>query len=148
VGLPISVGIATTKVLAKVASAMAKPDGLLVVEPADELAFLHPLPVGRLGGVGPKTAAKLHERGISSVGDLARAGEPALISLLGRAAGRYLYAVAHNREFARCRSAADGGPSVPSAPWAAQEYRLTSSTPCSPRSWTASRAAQGVSPMA
>jgi len=98
VGLPISVGVATTKVLAKVASAMAKPDGLLVVEPADELAFLHSLGVQRLSGVGPKTAARLHERNIRSVGDLARAGEPALVSLLGRAAGRYLYAVAHNRE--------------------------------------------------
>ncbi|MDQ3678105.1 MAG: DNA polymerase IV [Actinomycetota bacterium] len=104
VGLPISVGVATTKILAKVASGAAKPDGLLVVEPGEELAFLHPLPVGRLSGVGPKTAEKLQARGIRSVGDLAHAGEPAVIAILGRAAGRRLYAVAHNRELRPVRT--------------------------------------------
>jgi len=103
-GLPISVGVATTKVLAKLASAMAKPDGLLVVNPGDELAFLHPLAVQRLWGVGPATAEKLHGRGIRSVGDLAQAGEPALMALLGRAAGRHLYAVAHNRGVERVQA--------------------------------------------
>jgi DNA polymerase IV len=98
VGLPISVGVATTRVLAKIASGEAKPDGLLVVEHEAELGFLHPLPVGCISGVGAKTAAKLHARGIRTVGDVARAGEPALVALLGRAAGGRLYAVAHNRE--------------------------------------------------
>ncbi|MEA2233361.1 MAG: polymerase [Solirubrobacteraceae bacterium] len=104
VGLPISVGVATTKVVAKLASGMAKPDGLLVVEPGTELAFLHPLPVSRVWGVGAATAAKLHGGGIRTVADLARAGEPALIALLGRAAGRHLHAVAHNRVVRPVRS--------------------------------------------
>src|SRR3954464_3795617 len=68
VGLPITVGVARTKFLAKVASGVAKPDGLLVVAPADELAFLHPLPVEKLWGVGGKSAAKLHAHGITTVG--------------------------------------------------------------------------------
>ncbi|MGH2840617.1 MAG: DNA polymerase IV [Solirubrobacteraceae bacterium] len=101
VGLPISIGVATTKVLAKIASNEAKPDGLLVVAPDDELAFLHPLPVQRIPGVGPATGAKLHACGLRSVGDLAGAGETALMSTVGRHAGRYLYAVAHNREVRR-----------------------------------------------
>src|SRR5579871_4276463 len=71
VGLPITVGIARTKFLAKVASAVAKPDGLLVVEPDRELDFLHPLPVEALWGVGRVTGAKLHERGITTVGQVA-----------------------------------------------------------------------------
>lgn len=97
VGLPISVGVATTKVLAKLASNAAKPDGLLVVRAEDELAFLHPLPVRALSGVGPATAARLHARGFRTVGDLAQAGDAALVAVLGRAAGRHLHAVAHNR---------------------------------------------------
>jgi DNA polymerase-4 len=97
VGLPISVGVARTKFLAKVASGAAKPDGLLVVPP-DELAFLHPLPVERLWGVGPVTAGKLRERGIRTVGEVAGLGEAALVSLLGRASGRHLHALAHNRD--------------------------------------------------
>jgi len=104
VGLPISVGVATTKVVAKLASAMAKPNGLLLVEPGTELAFLHPLPVGRLWGVGAATAAKLHAAGLHTVADLARAGEPALVAVIGRAAGRHLYAVAHNRVVRPVRS--------------------------------------------
>ncbi|KKJ97776.1 DNA polymerase IV [Micromonospora sp. HK10] len=98
VGLPITVGVARTKFLAKVASGVAKPDGLLVVAPDGELAFLHPLPVERLWGVGPVTAARLRERGIRTVGQVARLDEPALVSLLGAGAGRHLHALAHNRD--------------------------------------------------
>jgi DNA polymerase-4 len=90
--------VARTKFLAKVASGVAKPDGLLVVPPDGELAFLHPLPVERLWGVGPVTAHKLHERGITTVGEVARLAEGALVSMLGRAAGRHLHALAHNRD--------------------------------------------------
>jgi DNA polymerase-4 len=98
VGLPISVGVARTKFLAKVASGVAKPDGLLVVPPDDELAFLHPLPVERLWGVGPVTANKLRRYGVANVGQVARLGETALVSILGRASGRHLHALAHNRD--------------------------------------------------
>jgi DNA polymerase IV len=98
VGLPISVGVARTKFLAKVASGVAKPDGLLVVPTDGELAFLHPLPVERLWGVGPVTAGKLRERGITTVGEVAGLGEAALVSVLGRASGRHLHALAHNRD--------------------------------------------------
>jgi DNA polymerase IV len=98
VGLPITVGVARTKFLAKVASGVAKPDGLLVVPPDGELAFLHPLPVERLWGVGPVTARKLRERGISTVGQVAWLEEDELVALLGRGSGRHLYALAHNRD--------------------------------------------------
>jgi DNA polymerase-4 len=98
VGLPITVGGARTKFLAKVASAVAKPDGLLMVPPEREQAFLHPLPVERLWGVGPVTAGKLRERGITHVGDVAQLGEAVLVAMLGRAAGRHLWALAHNRD--------------------------------------------------
>jgi DNA polymerase IV len=98
VGLPITVGVARTKHLAKVASGVAKPDGLLVVAPADELAFLHTLPVERLWGVGPKTARKLRDLGIRTVGQVAWLDEAALVSLLGQASGRHLHALAHNRD--------------------------------------------------
>jgi DNA polymerase-4 len=96
VGLPISVGVARTKFLAKVASGVAKPDGLLVVPPDGELAFLHPLPVERLWGVGPVTANKLRDRGITTVGQVAQLADTALVSMLGMAAGRHLHALAHN----------------------------------------------------
>jgi DNA polymerase-4 len=98
VGLPITVGVARTKFLAKVASGVAKPDGLLVVPPERELAFLHPLPVERLWGVGPVTARKLHALGITTVGEVAELAESALVSMLGRASGRHLHALAHNRD--------------------------------------------------
>jgi DNA polymerase-4 len=98
VGLPITVGIARTKFLAKVASGVAKPDGLLVVPPDRELAFLHPLPVERLWGVGAKTATKLHQLGITTVGQVAQLSEATLVALLGRASGRHLHALAHNRD--------------------------------------------------
>ena len=98
VGLPITVGVARTKFLAKVASGVAKPNGLLVVPPDGELSFLHPLPVERLWGVGPATARKLHERRIFTVGEVARLPETVLVTILGRAAGRHLCALAHNRD--------------------------------------------------
>jgi DNA polymerase-4 len=98
VGLPITVGVARTKHLAKVASGIAKPDGLLVVPPDGELHFLHPLPVERLWGVGPVTARKLHELGIRTVGQVAGIAEETLTEMIGRAAGRHLHALAHNRD--------------------------------------------------
>ena len=98
VGLPITVGVARTKFLAKVASGVAKPDGLLVVDPASELEFLHPLPVGRLWGVGPVTERKLRDRGIFTVGDVAALGESHLTAMLGPGSGRHLHALAHNRD--------------------------------------------------
>ena len=98
VGLPISVGIARTKYLAKIASAVSKPDGLLLVEPEREEAFLHPLPVERLWGVGKVTAAKLRADGIRTVGDLARREEEVLHGLVGSASGRHLWALAHLRD--------------------------------------------------
>jgi DNA polymerase-4 len=98
VGLPITVGVARTKFLAKVASGIAKPDGLLLVPTEGELAFLHPLPVQKLWGVGAITAAKLHERGITTVGEVAELEERSLIAMLGPGSGRHLHALAHNRD--------------------------------------------------
>ncbi|WP_296605786.1 DNA polymerase IV [Nocardioides sp.] len=95
VGLPISVGIARTKYLAKVASAVGKPDGLLLVPPGDERSFLHPLPVERLWGVGAVTAAKLHAEGIRTIGQLAAWEETDLTATVGKAAGRHLWALAN-----------------------------------------------------
>jgi len=96
VGLPITVGIARTKFLAKVASQEGKPDGLLLVPPGRELAFLHPLPVRRLWGVGAVTADKLHTHGIETVADVAELSESMLASLVGGAMGGRLYALARN----------------------------------------------------
>jgi DNA polymerase-4 len=101
VGLPVTVGIARTKFLAKVASGIAKPDGLLVVPPDEELAFLHPLPVERVWGVGPATAKRLHAWNVRTVGELAALSETTLVAMLGRAAGRQLHALAHNRDVRR-----------------------------------------------
>ena len=98
IGLPISVGVAETKFLAKVASAVAKPDGLLVVPPGGELEFLHPLPVERLWGVGPVTSERLHDSGIRIVRQVAELPERTLVELLGRGAGRHLHALANNRD--------------------------------------------------
>ncbi|MFE9577816.1 DNA polymerase IV [Nocardia sp. NPDC006044] len=98
VGLPISVGIARTKFLAKVASAVAKPDGLRVVPPDAELDFLHPLPIERLWGVGEVTARTLHEHGITRVGQLADLGESPLRAILGAGAARHLYALSWARD--------------------------------------------------
>src|SRR5271156_7177511 len=96
VGLPITVGIARTKFLAKVASQEAKPDGLLLVAPGQELAFLHPLPVQRLWGVGSVTADKLRAHGIETVADVADLSETMLASLVGGGMGGRLYALSHN----------------------------------------------------
>jgi DNA polymerase-4 len=104
VGLPLTVGVACTKYLAKVASGVAKPDGLLVVPPGGERAFLHPLPVERLWGVGPVTARKLRERGLVTVGRVAQVPEATLVAMLGRAVGRHLHALAHNRDPRRVRT--------------------------------------------
>jgi DNA polymerase IV len=104
VGLPITVGIARTKFLAKVASQEAKPDGLLLVPPDRELAFLHPLPVRRLWGVGAVTADKLRAHGIDTVADVAELGESVLASMVGAAMGRQLYALSHNIDRRRVTS--------------------------------------------
>jgi DNA polymerase-4 len=97
-GLTASVGVALTKLLAKLASDLAKPDGLLVVEPGTELDFLHPLPVERLSGVGPATQKRLAGLGVVTVGDLAEIGEQSLVATLGNAHGRHLHALAWNRD--------------------------------------------------
>ena len=98
VGLPVTVGVARTKFLAKVASGAAKPDGLLVVPTDRELDFLHPLPVERLWGVGPATASKLRDHSITTVGQVARLGETTLVRILGPGAGRHIHALANNRD--------------------------------------------------
>ena len=90
IGLPLSVGVARTKHLAKVASQVAKPDGLVVVPPEDEQAFLDPLPVGLIWGVGPATQARLAQLGVHTVAQLAATGSPILQHVLGQAAGRRL----------------------------------------------------------
>lgn len=96
VGLPISVGCASTKFLAKVASTVSKPDGLLVIEPGHELEFLHPLPVERLWGVGPVTADKLRKAGLNKVGQVAALDSDELSSIIGAAAGNHLHAISNN----------------------------------------------------
>jgi DNA polymerase IV len=106
VGLPITVGIARTKFLAKVASQEAKPDGLLLVPPDQELAFLCPLPVRRLWGVGAKTADKLHAHGIETVGDVGELSESMLASLVGGAMGCRLYALSRNIDLRRVTTGA------------------------------------------
>ncbi|WP_375490528.1 DNA polymerase IV [uncultured Jatrophihabitans sp.] len=98
VGLAITVGAARTKFLAKVASGVAKPDGLRYVPADGELDFLHPLPVRKLWGVGAKTAAKLNDRGIFTVGEVAVLQRRELVAMLGVASGRHLHALAHNRD--------------------------------------------------
>lgn len=98
VGLPISVGVARTKYLAKVASAVSKPEGMLVVPVERELEFLHALPVERLWGVGKVTSAKLRDARLHTVGDVAEMFESELVQLLGQGAGRHLHALAHNRD--------------------------------------------------
>jgi DNA polymerase IV len=98
VGLPVSVGVARTKFLAKVASGVAKPDGLLVVAPDRELAFLHPLPVEQLWGVGAVTSRKLRIEGIKTVAQVASLGEASLVRMVGKAVGRQLHALANNRD--------------------------------------------------
>ncbi len=96
--LPISVGVASTKHLAKIASQVAKPDGLVVVDPGTELAFLHDLPVEMMWGVGPATKARLAGSGIATIGDLAKSSPRAITRLLGRAAGERLASLSWNRD--------------------------------------------------
>jgi DNA polymerase-4 len=98
IGLPISIGVARTKHLAKIASQVAKPDGLVVVDPESELRFLHDLPVELMWGVGPATKARLAERGIHTIGQLANMPGWSLQRVVGRAAGEKLTALAWNRD--------------------------------------------------
>ena len=98
IGLPISVGVARTKHLAKIASQVAKPDGLVLVDPDTELDFLHDLSVELMWGVGPVTKARLAERGITTIGQLARTPGWSLEELLGPAASEKLAALAWNRD--------------------------------------------------
>src|ERR1700756_1394698 len=97
-GLPISIGVARTKHLAKIASQVAKPDGLVVVDPQTELAFLHELPVALMWGVGPATEARLAKIGVTTIGQLAESSPQSVERLLGHAAGRKLTALAWNRD--------------------------------------------------
>lgn len=97
-GLTITVGIARTRFLAKVASGVAKPDGLLLVPPDGELDFLRPLPIGKLWGFGPATTRTLARVGIATVADVADVPETSLVAVLGRAAGHHLFAVVHSRD--------------------------------------------------
>lgn len=98
VGLPISVGAARTKHLAKIASQVAKPDGMVVVDPQREREFLDPLPVGLMWGIGPVAQARLAERGIATIGELARTPGSAVEHLLGRSVGARMSALAHNED--------------------------------------------------
>lgn len=97
-GLPATVGAAATKFVAKLASGLAKPDGLLIVPPADVLALLHPLPVRALWGVGPKTGVALEALGLSTIGDLAATGRDNLVRILGAATGSKLHELAWGRD--------------------------------------------------
>jgi DNA polymerase-4 len=96
IGLPLSVGVARTKHLAKVASQVAKPDGVVAVDPAGERAFLDPLPIRLIWGVGPTTERRLHEAGIHTIGQLADTGSPILERLLGQTTGAKLIALSAN----------------------------------------------------
>jgi DNA polymerase-4 len=130
VGLPVTVGVAGTKFLAKVASAVAKPDGLLVVPVGKERDFLHPLPVERLWGVGAVTAAKLRSRGLETVADVAELGEATLVAMLGQASGRHLHALAHNRDprlvrTGRRRGSVGSQRALGRGPWSAEEVDAT-----------------------
>ena len=98
VGLPISIGIASTKFLSKIASARAKPDGLVVVDHGEELEFLHPLPVQALWGVGKVTTARLHKLGIKTIGELAEVPGGVLSPRLGPGASSALRALSWNRD--------------------------------------------------
>jgi DNA polymerase-4 len=129
VGLAISVGVARTKFLAKVASAVSKPDGLLIVEPDAEKAFLLPLPVERLWGVGAVTAEKLHRLGITTVGQLAELEAATAERVLGRASGAHLHALARLQDprpvdTARRRSSIGSQRALGSRPRSAAELDL------------------------
>ena len=139
VGLPVTVGVASTKFLAKVASAVAKPDGLLVVPAGGELAFLHPLEVERLWGVGPVTARKLRERGIETVEQVAELGERELVSTWAGRPGGTCTPWRTTSIPVRCAGAAGGARWARSTRWVAgRRSRPRRSTPSSLHSWTAS----------
>lgn len=111
-GLPMSIGLARTKHLAKIASQVAKPDGFVVVEPAAEIAFLHPLPVGLMWGVGPVTQERLAREGIVTIGQLAERSPDAIARVLGQATGRKLSQLAwnnDNRELQTIRRSSSAG---------------------------------------
>jgi DNA polymerase-4 len=97
-GITCSVGVATTKFIAKLASTRCKPDGLLVVPAADVVAFLHPLPVAALWGVGEKTEKELLRLGLRTVGDIAHTPQSTLVRALGQAAGAHLHALSWGRD--------------------------------------------------
>src|SRR5262249_49037208 len=97
-GLPISIGVARTKHLAKIASQVAKPDGLVVVDPETELDFLHDLPVELMWAVGPVTSARLAKIGVHTIGQLAKMPGSSLERIAGCAAGERLMALAWNRD--------------------------------------------------
>ena len=115
-GLAVTVGIARTKVLAKMASRAGKPDGLLLIEPEREAEFLRPLPVEALWGVGFATAEKLRAHGISTIGELERRDEAELAMFLGGHAARHLHAIANRRDPRRVRRGRPGARSAPSRP--------------------------------
>ena len=138
VGLPITVGVARTKFLAKVASAVAKPNGLLVVPPDDELGFLHPLPVERLWGVGRVTAAKLHSRGLRTVGQVAGLDEGLLVYMLDARRADTSMRSPTTVTLGRSRPAAGAVPSVRSARWGGGRSPSRRLTRQSSQSWTAS----------
>ncbi len=97
-GLAITVGGATTKFLAKVASDHAKPDGLLIIPAGGELDFLHPLPIERLWGVGPVTSQRLRDHGIATIAEIYRLGSQTISSIVGGAAGNHLWSMSANRD--------------------------------------------------
>ena len=128
VGLPITVGVARTKFLAKVASGVAKPDGLLVVPPDGELAFLHPLPVERLWGVGPVTSGKLRDRGITTVGEVAGWGSRRWCRWSARRPAGTCTPWPTTGTHGRWTPAGGGARSAPSGPSAAPRGRPRTST--------------------
>jgi DNA polymerase-4 len=109
IGLPISVGAARTKHLAKIASQVAKPDGLVVVDPLYETEFLEPLPVGLMWGIGPVTQAKLAEKGITTIGQLAESSGESLTAWLGKALGGKVRALAANDDQRKVRPTGRAG---------------------------------------
>ena len=143
VGLPITVGIARTKFLAKVASGVAKPDGLLAVPPDGELAFLHPLPVERLWGVGHVTARRLHDVGITTVGEVARLSEACWSHCSAERRDGTCTRLPTTATRGRCRRAGAGARSARSGRSGVRRRRSPRSTPRSWRSSNASRAGCG-----
>jgi DNA polymerase-4 len=104
IGLPISIGVARTKHLAKIASQVAKPDGLVVVDPGSELAFLHPLPVELMWGVGPAMKQRLADIGVKTIGELAQTPGWSLERVCGRAVGQKLAALSWNSDPRKIRT--------------------------------------------